>query len=85
MTASRPTFEETQGNLDMFFCSFGVDLGYLQGDIYRDLYSSRAQSESADVKAQKARVLADRMIRLQQKLLLVCDPKLPEDRLANTS
>lgn len=69
VTASRPTPEEAQGDRDLFFCSVGVELAYLQGDIYEQLYSGRAQSESADVKAQRARVLADRMICLRHQLL----------------
>ena len=71
ITTSRPTLEETQGDLDLFFCSVGVELAYLQGNVYEQLYSGRAQSESADVKAQRARVLADRMIRLRHQLLSV--------------
>ena len=71
VTASRPTLVEAQGDLGLFFCSFGVELAYLQGDVYEQLYSGRAQSESADVKAQRARVLADRMIRLRPQLLSV--------------
>jgi len=72
VAASRPSIEEAQGDLDLFFCSFGVDLAYLQGDIYRVLYSCRAQSENLDTKAQNARILADRMVRLCQQLPLVC-------------
>ncbi|TKA64859.1 hypothetical protein B0A49_08003 [Cryomyces minteri] len=69
VTASRPTLVEAQGDRGLFFCSVGVELAYLQGDVYEQLYSGRAQSESADVKAQRARVLADRMIRLRHQLL----------------
>ncbi|MCJ1233243.1 hypothetical protein MMC14_001198 [Varicellaria rhodocarpa] len=69
VTASRPTLAEAQGNRDLFFCSVGVELAYLQGDIYEQLYSGRAQSVSADVKAQCARVLADRMMCLRHQLL----------------
>ena len=72
VTASRPTIAEAQGDCDLFFCSVGIELAYLQGDIYEQLYSGRAQSESADVKAQRARVLADRMMRLHRQLLSVC-------------
>ena len=71
VTASRPTLAEAQGNRDLFFCSVGVELAYLQGDIYEQLYSGRAQSVSADVKAQCARVLADRMMCLRHQLLSV--------------
>ncbi len=71
VTASRPTLVEAQGDRDLFFCSVNVELAYLQGDVYEQLYSGRAQSESADVKAQRARVLADRMIRLRHQLLSV--------------
>lgn len=71
VTASRPTLEEAQGDHGLLFCSVGAELAYLQGDIYEQLYSGRAQSESADVKAQRARVLADRMIRLRHQLLSV--------------
>jgi hypothetical protein len=71
VTASRPTLVEAQGDRDLFFCFVGVELAYLQGDVYEQLYSGRAQSESADVKAQHARVLADRMIRLRHQLLSV--------------
>lgn len=72
ITASRPTIVEAQGDNDMFFCSIGVELAYLQGDVYKQLYSGRAQSENADVKAQCARVLADRMLCLRDELLSVC-------------
>lgn len=75
VTASRSTLAEAQGDHGLLFCSVGVDLAYLQGDIYEQLYSGRAQSESADVKAQRARVLADRMIRLRHQLLSVSVPK----------
>ena len=71
VTASRPTLVEAQGDRDLFFCSVGVELAYLQGYVYEQLYSGRAQSESANVKAQRARVLADRMIRLRHQLLSV--------------
>lgn len=71
VTASRSTLVEAQGDHGLLFCSVGVDLAYLQGDIYEQLYSGRAQSESADVKAQRAWVLADRMIRLRHQLLSV--------------
>ena len=71
VTTSRPTLVEAQGNCDLLFCSVGVELAYLQGDVYEQLYSGRAQSESADVKSQRARVLADRMIRLRHQLLSV--------------
>ena len=71
VTASRPTHVEAQEDPGLFFCSFGVELAFLQGDIYEQLYSGRAQSESADVKGQRARVLADRMIRLRHQLLSV--------------
>ncbi|KAL8784943.1 MAG: hypothetical protein Q9213_003685 [Squamulea squamosa] len=69
VTASRLTLEETKGDRDLFFCSVGVEMAFLQGEIYEQLYSSRAQSESADVKTQRARVLADRLIRLRPQLL----------------
>ncbi|KAL8768561.1 MAG: hypothetical protein Q9209_005246 [Squamulea sp. 1 TL-2023] len=69
VTTSRLTLEEVQGDCDLFFCSVGVELAFLQGEIYEQLYSSRAQSGSADVRAQRARVLADRMIRLRPQLL----------------
>lgn len=75
VTASRPTLLEAQGDRDLFFCSVGVELAYLQGDVYEQLYSGRAQAESADVKAQRARVLADRMIRLHHQLLSVGVPQ----------
>lgn len=71
VTASRPTLVEAQGDRDLFFCSVGVETAYLQGDVYEQLYSGRAQSESADVKARRAWVLADGMIRLRQQLLSV--------------
>lgn len=71
VTASRPTLVEAQGDRDLFFCFVAVELGYLQGDVYEQLYSGRAQSESAGVKAQHARVLADRTIRLRHQLLSV--------------
>ena len=71
ITASRPTLAEAQGNCDLFFCSIGVELAYLQGDVYEQLYSGRAQSGSVDVKAQCARVLADRMMCLRHQLLSV--------------
>lgn len=71
VTASRPTLVEAREDRGLFFCSVGVELAYLQGDVYEQLYSGRAQSESADVKAQRARVLADRMIRLRHELLFV--------------
>lgn len=71
ITASRPTLVEAQGDRDLFFCSVGVELAYLQGDIYEQLYSGHAQAESTDVKAQHARVLADRMVRLHHQLLSV--------------
>lgn len=83
VTASRPTLEEAQDDLNMFFCSIGVDLAYLQGDIYKDLYSSRAQIESDGVKEQHARVLADRMIHLRQQLLLVGISRLEDGFSAN--
>ncbi|KAF7513801.1 hypothetical protein GJ744_007852 [Endocarpon pusillum] len=69
VTASRPTLVEAQGDRDLFFCVVSVELAYLQGDVYEQLYSGRAQSESANVKAQRAHVLADRMIRLRHQLL----------------
>ncbi len=68
VTASRPTLVEAQGDHGLFFL---VELAFLQGDVYEQLYSGRAQSESADVKSQRARVLADRMIRLRHQLLSV--------------
>lgn len=71
VTASRPTLIESQGDRGLFFCSFGVELAYLQGDTYEQLYSGRAQSESADVKAQHAQVLGDRIISLRHQLLSV--------------
>ena len=71
VTASRPTLVEAHRDRDLFFCSIGVELAYLQGDVYEQLYSGRAQSESAGVKAQRAQVLADRMIRLHHQLLSV--------------
>ena len=71
ITTSRPTFAEAQGNYDLFFCTVGVELAYIQGNIYEQLYSGRAQSESADVKAKRAHVLADRMISLNHQLLSV--------------
>jgi len=71
VTASRPTLVEAQGDRGLFMCSVGVELAYLQGAVYEQLYSGRAQSESANVKAQRARVLADRMIRLRHQLLSV--------------
>ncbi|KAK4994045.1 hypothetical protein LTR66_005842 [Elasticomyces elasticus] len=69
VTASRPTLVEAQGDRALFSCSIGVELAYLQGDIYQQLYSGRAQCESADTKAQRARVLADRMLHLRHQLL----------------
>lgn len=69
--AGRPTLVEAQGDHDLFFGSIGVELAHLQGDVYEQLYSGRAQSESADIKAQRARILADRMIRLRHQLLSV--------------
>lgn len=71
VTASRPTLAEALRDRSLFFCYIGVELAYLQGNVYEQLYSGRAQSESADVKAQRARVLADRMMRLRQQLLTV--------------
>ncbi|KAI9801894.1 MAG: hypothetical protein M1833_002208 [Piccolia ochrophora] len=69
ITASRPTLDEAQGDYALFFCTVGVELAYVQGDVYEQLYSGRAQSESADVKAQRAGVLADRMLSLRHQLL----------------
>lgn len=71
ITASRPTLTDAQGNCDLFFCSVGVELAHLQGDVYEQLYSGRAQFESADVKAQRARVLASRMIHLRDRVFSV--------------
>lgn len=71
VTASRPTLAEAQEDYGLFFCAVGVELAYLQGDVYEQLYSGRAQSESADVKAQRARGLADRTVRLRHQLLSV--------------
>jgi len=71
VTASRCTLVEAQRDRGLFFCSVGVELAYVQGDVYEQLYSGRAQSESADVKAQRARILADRLISLRQQLLAV--------------
>ncbi|KAL8916800.1 MAG: hypothetical protein Q9208_008339 [Pyrenodesmia sp. 3 TL-2023] len=73
VSASRPTLVEAQGDTDLFSCAVIVELAYLQGAIYEQLYSGRAQSESADVKAQRARVLADRIRRFRHQLLSV-DP-----------
>ena len=71
VTASRPTLVQAQGDIDLFFCSAGVELAYLQGAVYEQLFSGRAQSESADVKAQRAQILADRTIRLRREILSV--------------
>ena len=73
VTTTRITLAQVHGNHDLFFCSVGVELAYIQGDVYEQLYSGRAQSESANVKAQRARVLADRMIRLNHQLLSVSE------------
>ena len=70
--ASRPSLVESQKDRELFFCSVGVELAYLQGDVYKLLYSARAQSESTDIKADHARVLSDRMSSLRQQILLVC-------------
>lgn len=71
VTTSRPTLVEAQEDCGLFMCFIGVELAYLQGDVYEQLFSGLAQSESADVKAQRAQVLADRMIRVRQQLLSV--------------
>jgi hypothetical protein len=71
ITASRPTEAEAKANHDLFFCSIGVELAYIQGNIYQQLYSGRAQSENGEIKAQRARVLADQMITLRQQLRVV--------------
>ena len=85
VTASRSTLAEAQGDHGLLFSSVGVDLAYLQGDVYEQLYSGRAQSGSADVKAQRARVLADRMLRLRHQLQSVNSPKkIRSELLADT-
>ena len=71
VTASRLTLVESQGDRSLYFCSVGAELAYLQGDVYEQLFSGLAQSESADLKAQRARVLADRMTRLHHQVLSV--------------
>ena len=75
VTTSRPTLAEAQGNYGLFFSSIGVDLAYIQGDVYEQLYSGRAQSESSNVRAHRARILADRMIHLRSQLLSVSVPQ----------
>jgi hypothetical protein len=39
ITASRPSLAEVQGDCDMFLYYIGVELAYIQGDIYQQLYS----------------------------------------------
>ncbi|KAL8900767.1 MAG: hypothetical protein Q9207_005538 [Kuettlingeria erythrocarpa] len=71
VTASRPGLVEGQGDLHLFFCAALVELAYLQGDVYKELYSGRAQSASTDIRAQRARILADRLGRFRHQLLSV--------------
>lgn len=71
VTASRPTLIEAQGDFNLFFCSIGVEMAYVEGDIYEQLYSGLAQRESSDVKVERARILGNRMIDLHHKILSV--------------
>ena len=73
VTASRPTLAEAHGTFELLFCAILVDLAYLQGDVYEQLFSGRALSQSADVKAQRAHKLADRTCRFRHQLLSVRD------------
>lgn len=70
VTASRPALGDSNVSQDLF-CSVGVELAYLQGDIYQKLYSGCAQRVSTNVKAQRARVLADRVVHLHRQLATV--------------
>lgn len=75
VVASRPAVGEDGGDYGQFLCSVIVDLAYLQEDVYKQLYSGRAQSDSRNEKAQRARNLAERMIHLRTQLLSVSIPK----------
>lgn len=71
VTASRPNLVEAQGDRHLFSCAALIELAYLQGDVYKELYSGRAQSASTDIRAQRARILADRLGRFRHQLLSV--------------
>ncbi|KAJ9615532.1 hypothetical protein H2200_001607 [Cladophialophora chaetospira] len=65
----RPKFpEEVQGIWGSMFNNW-FDFARIQGDIYDQLYSARAQKESTEVKAELARQLAVRLKMVEQKFM----------------
>lgn len=71
VTTYRPTLDElpvTYDDYGLFFSAIGSDLAFLQGDIYQQLFSARAQLESRQDLGVRAVKLAERVIFLQQQL-----------------
>ena len=71
ITASRPLFIEDRSNLVVLLCFVSAELAYLQGDVYKQLYSGQAQLETRSSKAQLAQALAVRTMSLRGELLSV--------------
>jgi hypothetical protein len=75
----RPKFPEELGeSVWGFLFNSWFDFAKLQGDIYDQLYSARAQRESAEVKAELARHLATRLHKIQQ-VFRIGDDQLGEE------
>lgn len=53
----------------------GVEIAFLEGDIYEQLFSGRAEAEPAKIKAQRALDLGDRMMKLQNQVSKACISK----------
>jgi len=59
------------GDYGTFISAIGADLGFLEGDIYQQLFSARAETESRAILAIRVPALAERAMRLHYHLSAV--------------
>lgn len=59
------------GDYGVFLCATSAELACLQGDVYKQLFSARAQVESREILAQRVPILAERALWLRRQLASV--------------